>query len=152
MIENAAGSRRRRRCRHHHLLLVVMMMMMADRRRAHVGRMRRNAVMEMLLRGGGCVGVRRRHLDLLDLRLLQALGFCAPVLKPNLDLRFGEGEGIGEFRALGDGKILLLVELALEGQQLLRRERRPRLPVGFVLAQVTSRGRDAQRSRRRRFV
>ena len=90
--------------------------------------------MQVLLRGGGRVGVRRRHFDLFDLRLLETLGFGAPVLKPNLDLRFGEGEGIGKFGALGDGEILLLVELALEGEQLLRRKRRPRLPVGFVLA------------------
>ena len=72
-------------------------------------------MVQVLLRGGGRVGVGRRHLDLLDLRLLQTLGFGPPVLKPNLDLRFGEGEGIGEFGALGDGEILLLVELALEG-------------------------------------
>ena len=91
----------------------------------------------MLLRGDG--RVRRRHLDFLDLRFLKTLGFGSSILEPNLDLRFGERERIGEFRSFGDGQILFRVELSLQSQQLLRRERRPRLPVGFMLTKMAGR-------------
>ena len=86
-----------------------------------------------------------RHLDFLDFRFLESLGFGAPILEPDFDLRFGERKRVGELGALGDGQVLFGVEFALERQQLLRRKRRPGLPVGFVLPQMTRRRGDAQR-------
>lgn len=76
----------------------------------------------------------RCHLQFLQFGLLQSLGLGAAVLEPDLYLRLGEAEGAGELRALRDGQVLLLAELALQGQQLRGGERRSRLPVGLVLA------------------
>lgn len=59
-----------------------------------------------------------RHFQLLQLCLLQSFGFCSPVLKPDLHLGLGQVEGAGELGPLGDGEVLLLPELAFEGQQL----------------------------------
>ena len=103
--------------------------------------------MVVLLGGDG--GVSGRHLDFLDFRLLESFGLGAPILEPDFDLGFGERERVGELGALGDGQVLFGVEFALERQQLLRREWRPRLPVGFVLPQMTRRRGDAQRRGRR---
>lgn len=50
-------------------------------------------------------------------------------------LRFREVKGGRELRSFGDGQVLLLAELFLEGEQLLRGERRPRLAVRLVLPQ-----------------
>lgn len=81
-----------------------------------------------------------RQLQLLQLGLLQPLGLGPAVLKPDLDLRLSEAQAAGELGALGDGQVLLLAELALQGQQLRGREGRPRLAVGLVLAQGAGRG------------
>lgn len=80
------------------------------------------------------------HLQLFQLCLLQSLGLGAAVLEPDLHLRLGEAERAGELGALGDGQVLLLAELALQRQQLRGGEGRPRLAVGFVLAQGAGRG------------
>jgi len=78
----------------------------------------------------------RRHLDFLDFRLLQPLGFGATVLEPDLHLRLRQVQRTGELGALGDRQVLLLAELLLQRHQLLRGEGRARLPVRLVLAQV----------------
>jgi hypothetical protein len=87
--------------------------------------------------------VSRRHFQFLHFRLLEALGLRPPVLEPDFHLSFCEGEGRREFGALRDGQILLLVELAFEGQQLLGCEGRAGLAVGLVLAKVTRGGVDS---------
>ena len=81
-----------------------------------------------------------RQLHPLQLGLLQSLGLGSAVLKPDLDLRLGEAQAAGGLSALGDGQVLLLAELALQGQQLRGGEGRPRLAVGLVLAQGAGRG------------
>lgn len=48
-------------------------------------------------------------------------------------LRFREVKGGRELGSFGDGQVLLFAELFLEGEQLLRGERRPRLAVRLVL-------------------
>jgi len=58
-------------------------------------------------------------------------------LKPYFDLRLGEAQGGRELRPLGDGEVLPLTELALKGEQLLGRERSPRLAVRLVLSEKT---------------
>lgn len=75
------------------------------------------------------------HLDFFQLGLLEPLGFGPAVLEPDLDLGLCQDEGGGEFRPLGDGEVLLLPELPLQGQELRGGERRARLSVGFVLPQ-----------------
>ena len=57
--------------------------------------------MKMLLLCDGGVG--GRHLDLLDFRFLQSLGFGAPILEPDFHLGFGERERIGELGSFRDG-------------------------------------------------
>lgn len=79
------------------------------------------------------------HFQFLELCLLQPLGFGPPVLKPDFDLGLRQVEGAGELRALGDGEVLLLAELPLQGQQLGRGEGGPGLSVRLVLAQGTGR-------------
>ena len=76
-----------------------------------------------------------RHFELLHLGLLKPLGLCSPVLEPDLDLGLGQGQGGGELGPLGDGQVLLLTELPLEGQELRGGEGGARLAVGFVLPQ-----------------
>ena len=79
-----------------------------------------------------------RHPQFLQLGLLEPLGFGASVLEPDFHLGLGQGERSGEFRPLCDGQVLLLPELFLEGHQLLGGERRSRLAVGLVLAQLAA--------------
>lgn len=88
-------------------------------------------------RGRCRLGV-RSHLEFFQLGLLEPLGFGPPVLEPDLDLGLCQGQGGGEFGPLGDGEVLLLPELPLQGQELRRGERRARLSVGFVLPQRTA--------------
>lgn len=77
------------------------------------------------------------HLEFFQLGLLEPLGLGPSVLEPDLDLGLCQGQGGGELGPLGDGQILLLPELPLQGQELRGGERRARLPVGFVLPQRT---------------
>jgi len=76
----------------------------------------------------------------LHLRLLQSLRLGAPVLEPDLDLDLGEFEVRGELGPLRDGEVLLFSVLFLQGVELLGRERRARLAVWFVLAEVAPEG------------
>lgn len=80
----------------------------------------------------------RRHPQFLQLGLLEPLGFGASVLEPDFHLGLGQRERSGEFGPLGDGQVLLLPKLLLEGHQLLGGERRSRLAVGLVLAQLAA--------------
>ena len=77
-----------------------------------------------------------RHLDLLQLGLLQALRLGPPVLEPNLDLGLGEPQRRAKLGPLRYAEVLLLAELLLERQQLLGGERCAGLPVRFVLPQI----------------
>ena len=74
-----------------------------------------------------------RHLQLLQLCFVHALGFGSAVLEPDFDLRLRETERGGELGALRDGQVLLLTELPLQREQLRRRERGAGLPVSLVL-------------------
>lgn len=74
------------------------------------------------------------HFQFFKFCLLQPFGFGSSVLKPNLDLGLRQIEGAGELCALGDGKILLLTELSLQGQELGCREGGPGLSVGLVFS------------------
>lgn len=78
----------------------------------------------------------RRHPQLLDLRFLHSLRLGATILKPDLHLGLGEVKGGREFGPLRDAQVLPFRELLLEREQLLRGERRPRLPVRLVFPQV----------------
>lgn len=78
----------------------------------------------------------RRHPQLLDLRFLHSLRLGATILKPDLHLSLGEVKGGREFGPLRDTQVLPFRELLLEREQLLRGERRPRLPVRLVFPQV----------------
>ena len=51
-------------------------------------------------------------------------------------LRFGEPQRTRELCSLSYAQVLFIPEFLLEGQQLLRRERRSRFPVRFVLSEV----------------
>ena len=75
-----------------------------------------------------------RHFQLLDLGLVQALGFRAPILEPDLHLRLSQIQRRRELGALRYGEVLFLAELALEGEQLRGGEGRARFAVRFVLA------------------
>lgn len=79
------------------------------------------------------------HFQFFKFCLLQPLGFGSPVLKPDFDLGLRQVEGAGELCALGDGEVLLLAELPLQGQQLGRGERGPGLSVGLVFSQRAGR-------------
>lgn len=72
------------------------------------------------------------HLQLLELGLLEPLGFGSPVLEPDLDLGLREAERAGELGPFRDGQVLFLPEPALKRQELGRTERGPRLPVRLV--------------------
>lgn len=76
-----------------------------------------------------------RYFEFLHLGLLKPLGFSSPVLEPDLDLRLGQRQGGGELGPLGNGQVLLLTELSLQGQELRGGEGSARLTVGFVLSQ-----------------
>jgi hypothetical protein len=60
------------------------------------------------------------------------------VLEPDLDLRLRQLQLRRELGPLRDGQILLVLELLLQGRQLLGRERGPGLPVGLVFSKVTT--------------
>jgi hypothetical protein len=78
----------------------------------------------------------RRHFQLLQLGLLKPLRFGAPVLEPDLHLGLREPQAARELRPLRYAEVLLIPELLLECQELLRGEGRPGLPVGLVLPQI----------------
>lgn len=80
------------------------------------------------------------HFQFFKFCLLQPLGFGSPVLEPDFDLGLRQTEGTGELCALGDGKVLLLAELPLQGQQLGRGEGGPGFSVGLVFSQWTGGG------------
>lgn len=75
------------------------------------------------------------YFEFLHLSLLKPLGFGSPILEPDLDLGLGQRQGRGELSSLGDGQVLLLTELSLQGQKLCGGEGSARLAVGFVLPQ-----------------
>lgn len=79
------------------------------------------------------------HFQFFKFCLLQSLGFGSPVLKPDFNLSLRQVEGTGELCALGDGKVLLLAKLPLQGQQLGRGEGGPGFSVRLVFSQWTSR-------------
>ncbi len=67
------------------------------------------------------IGVEGRfgsQFELFQLGLLQTLGLGPSVLEPDLNLGLCEGEGGGEFCSLGNGQVLFLSELSLQGQEL----------------------------------
>lgn len=72
--------------------------------------------------------------ELLQLGLLQSLGFGPPVLEPYFDLSLRQVERVGELGSLGDGEVLLLAKLALQRQQLGGSEGSARFPVVFVFS------------------
>jgi len=60
---------------------------------------------------------------------LDSLPLGAPVLEPDLHLDLAEAQLARDHRALGQRQVLLAVELLLELEQLVARERRPPSPV-----------------------
>ena len=87
--------------------------------------------------GKGCTGIGCQP-DLVNLGLLKSLGLGTAILEPDLHLSFRQFQILGEFGALRDGEVLLLLELVLQGKELLRGERGPRFSVGLVLSQVAT--------------
>jgi len=87
--------------------------------------------------GGGGVGGQPH---LVNLGLLESLGLGPTVLEPDFDLRFRQLEVLGELGPLGDGQVLLLLELVLQGEELLGGERGSGLAIGLVLAEVAAEG------------
>ncbi len=81
----------------------------------------------------------------IQLRFRKPLGLGPPILEPDLDLRLRQLQLIRKLCPLRDREIVLLAILPLESRQLSRRERRPRLPISFMLAQQ-------QRRRRQQVV
>lgn len=75
------------------------------------------------------------YFEFLHLGLLKPLGLSSPVLEPDLDLGLGQGQGGGELGPLGNGQVLLLTELPLQGQELRGGEGSARFAVGFVFPQ-----------------
>lgn len=73
-----------------------------------------------------------RHFQFFQLGFMETLCFGSPVLKPDFDLSLCEIKGGRELGSLGDGQVLFLPELALQGQELRRGKWRPWFPVGFV--------------------
>ena len=71
---------------------------------------------------------------MVHVRLLDPLVLCAPVLEPDLDLRLGQVERLGELEAPGPRDVLVALVLQLEPQRLVGRERRPLAPLTGVLA------------------
>ena len=104
-------------------------------RREKAGQKRRRNHAVVGSQGSRGVG---RQPDLVDLGLLKPLGLGSSVLEPDFHLSFGQLQVLGKFRSLGDGKVLLLLELVLQGEELLRGEGGPRLPVSLVLAEVAA--------------
>jgi len=122
----------------HGALVAHQMAIMAHQLGRHLSQVHQAG---MEVPGHGPLGARRsstqsRHLDLLDLCLLEALGLCPSVLEPDLHLRLRQPERRGELSPLGDAQVLLLPELLLQREQLLCGEGSAGLPVGFVLPQV----------------
>lgn len=78
----------------------------------------------------------RSHFNFLQLSLLQSLGLGAPVLEPDLHLGLGQTQRRRELGPLCDAQVLLLPELLLQRQELLRGEWRPRFAVRLVLTQI----------------
>lgn len=76
-----------------------------------------------------------RCFEFLHLGLLKPLGFSSPVLEPDFYLGLGQRQRGGELGPLGDGQVLLLMKLSLQGQELRGGEGSARLAVAFVLPQ-----------------
>lgn len=76
------------------------------------------------------------HFYFLQLSLLQPLRLGPSVLEPDLHLGLGQTQRRRELGPLRNAQVLLLPELLLQRQELLRGERGPRLAVRLVLAQV----------------
>ena len=91
-------------------------------------------------RSGCCQQGPLGHSHLFNFRFLYPLGLCPPVLEPDLHLCLGQVQVVWELGPFRDGQILLLAKFLLQGSQLLRRERRTRLPVRFVLSQGATQG------------
>ena len=77
------------------------------------------------------------YFQFLNLGLLKPLGLSSSVLEPDLDLGFRQRQGGGKLGPLGDGQVLFLKKLSLQGQELRGGEGSARLAVGFVLPQGT---------------
>ncbi|MEE6527049.1 hypothetical protein FKM82_028104 [Ascaphus truei] len=60
---------------------------------------------------------------------LDSLPLGSAVLEPDFDLDLAELQGVGYLGPLGEGQVLLAVELLLQLQELLAGERRPPPPV-----------------------
>ena len=75
----------------------------------------------------------RKESQPFSLSFFEAFIFGASILEPNLDLSLGETQRGGELSPFRDAEILLLAELFLEGEKLLRCEGGSRLSVGLVL-------------------
>ena len=71
---------------------------------------------------------------MVHVRLLDPLVLGAPVLEPDLDLRLGQVERLGELEAARPRDVLVALVLQLQPQRLVRRERRPLPPLTGVLA------------------
>lgn len=62
---------------------------------------------------------------LVDVGLLDALVLRAPVLEPDLDLRFSESQSLSQLETSAPGNIFAAVILKFQSQGLLVAERRP---------------------------
>ena len=71
---------------------------------------------------------------MVHVRLLDPLVLGAPVLEPDLDLRLGQVERLGELEAARPRDVLVALVLQLQPQRLVRGERRPLPPLAGVLA------------------
>lgn len=76
-----------------------------------------------------------RYFEFLHLGLLEPLGFSSPVLEPDLDLGLRQRQGGGELGSFGNGQVLLLTKLPLQGKELRGGEGSAGLAVGFVFSQ-----------------
>ena len=71
---------------------------------------------------------------MVHVRLLDPLVLGAPVLEPDLDLRLGQVERLGELEAPGSRDVLVALVLQFEPQRLVGREGCPLAPLTGVLA------------------
>jgi len=78
------------------------------------------------------------HAQLFQFGLLKSFRLCSSVLEPDFHLSFCQRQRSAEFRPLGNRQVLLLAKLLLQRHQLLSGERRTRLTVRFVLAQLAA--------------
>ena len=73
---------------------------------------------------------------LIHFRLLQPLGFCSSVLKPDLDLSLRDAKTCSKFCSLCDCEVTFRVVLLLELAQLLVSERCSWLAIRFVFSKT----------------